>query len=87
MTPEQIREMQELEQALRYLIRPDMTVEQKKKALSDSYFRSHNAGFCDHMAGLEMGGVSNSETETWDKDCKYKWEVSRLLDLLEGERT
>ena len=75
-------EIQELERTLSFLIKPGMTREQKISALSASFWRSHNAGFCDHMAGREMGGEVSWETEQWDKDCRYKWEVNRLLDLL-----
>ena len=83
MTQEEKDEMQRLKQALRYLIRPDMTVEEAKKALEGSYFRSHNSSYCDYMAGQEMGGVCNAQTETWDLDCEHKWEVARLLELFE----
>ena len=82
MTDEIMQEIAELEKTLSYLIRPDMTREEKIKALSNSFWASHNAGYCDYMAGKEMGGVSDDQTEQWDLDCKYKYEVSRLLNLL-----
>ena len=82
MADEQMKEIQELEQKLNFLIRPSMTTEEKIKALSDSFWRSHNAGYCDHIAGMQMGGIQNAETERHDLDCHYKWDVSRLLDLL-----
>lgn len=59
-----------------------MTIDEKIKVLSDSFWRSHNAGFCDYIAGMRMGGIENGETLQHDRDCKYKWEVERLLNLL-----
>ena len=82
MSDEKLREICALEKTLKYLIKPDMTVDEKLKALADSFWRSHNSGYCDYMAGQEMGGAQNSATETWDLDCKYKYEVDRLFDLL-----
>ena len=29
-----------------------------------------------------MGGIENGTTKQHDNDCKYKWEVNRLLELL-----
>ena len=83
MTDETMQEIRELEKTLRFLIRPTMTREEKIKALSDSFWRSHNAGYCDHIAGMQMGGIENAETEQHDLDCKHKRDVSRLLDLLQ----
>ena len=77
-----LQKIQELEKELSFLIKPGMTTEKKLKALNDSFWRSHNSGFCDYMAGREMGGEVSWETEQWDKDCKYKWEVGHLIDLL-----
>ena len=80
---EKSKEVQTLEKELGFLFRPDMTINEKMKALRDSYWRSHNSGYCDHIAGMLMGGIENGETEQHDLDCKYKWEVNRLLELLE----
>lgn len=82
MCDEIMKEIQELENKLSYLIRPTMTVDEKLKALERSFWRSHNAGFGEHIAGMLMGGIDNGETEQYELDCKYKWEVSRLIDLL-----
>ena len=60
-------------------------IEEKLKALRDSFWRSHNAGFCDYMAGREMGGEVSGDTELWDLDCKYKYKVDALIDLLKEE--
>jgi len=82
MNHEVTQEIKDLEKSLGYLINSEMTIDQKIKALSDSYWSSHNAGYCDYMAGKLMGGVSDTQTERWELDCKYIYEVSRLLDLL-----
>lgn len=79
------QQMQALEEKLSFLLKPGMTMEAKRKALRDSFWRSHNAGYCDYMAGREMGGEVSWETELWDKDCKHKWEVERLIGLLEEQ--
>jgi hypothetical protein len=79
-----LQEIKELEETLRFLIKPTMDIDQKIKALGDSFFRSHNTGYCNYMAGEEMGGVCNAQTEQWDLDCQYKWEVARLIDLLKA---
>lgn len=84
MNDEKSKEIQALEKELGFLFRPGMTMNEKMKALRDSYWRSHNSGYCDHIAGMLMGGIENGETEQHDLDCKYKWEVTRLLELLEG---
>lgn len=86
MCDEKIKEMQELETALDWLITPEMSLEKKKRALENSFFRSHNAGYCDYMAGQRMAGVEDGQVEQHDLDCKYKYEVERLLDLLEEQK-
>lgn len=85
MNDQKSAEIEKLEKMLRYLIRPDMTLEEKIKALKNSFWRSHNSGYCDYMAGREMGGEVSADTELWDNDCKYKWEVEKLIDLLEQQ--
>ena len=82
MNEAKLQRIQELESELSFLIKPGMTLEEKRKALSDSFWRSHNAGFCDYMAGREMGGEVSADTRQWDLDCKHKWTVELLLDLL-----
>ena len=82
MTPEKLKEIEELEKALKFLIKPNMTIDEKLKALGDSFWRSHNSCYCDHIAGMQMGGIENGETRLHDLDCRYKWEVDRLYDLL-----
>ena len=82
MTPEKLNEIEKLEQTLKFLINSHMTVDEKLKALGDSFWRSHNSGFCDYIAGMQMGGIENGETKLHDLDCRYKWEVDRLYALL-----
>ena len=82
MCEQAMKEIQALEKELNYLIKPKMSTDEKIKALGDSYWRSHNSGYCDHIAGMLMGGIETWETKQHDLDCKYKWEVNRLLELL-----
>lgn len=83
MDEAKLQRIEKLEAELSFLIKPGMTLEEKRKALSDSFWRSHNAGFCDYMAGREMGGEDSDTTQQWDLDCKHKWTVEQLLDLLQ----
>ena len=73
---------QSLETALAYLVKDDMTAEQKIAALSDAYFQAWNAGYCDAMANKLMSGIEDAETELWEKNCRNKYEIGELLDLL-----
>ena len=82
MDEAKLQRIEQLEKDLSFLIKPGMTTEEKLKALRDSFWRSHNAGFCDYMAGREMGGEVSRDTELWDLDCKYKYKVDALIDLL-----
>ncbi len=77
-----LQQMQELEKTLGFLIKSTMTIDEKLKALEDSYWRSHNSGYCDHIASMLMGGEDNAQTRIHDLDCQYKYEVSSLIDLL-----
>ena len=75
-------EIKRLEITLSYLIKQDMTIDEKIKALSDSFWRSHNFGYGEAVANKQMSGIIDGQTEQYDLDCKYKYEVSRLIDLL-----
>jgi len=81
-----LQKIHELEVRLSFLIKSGMSREEKLKALRNSYWRSHNSGYCDHMAGRLMGGEDSWETEQWEKDCRYKWDVSDLIELLEAQQ-
>lgn len=83
MTDETKQKIARLEETLSFLLTPTMTREEKIKALSDSFWRSHNAGFCDYIAGIQMGGIENAQTRLHDLDCTHKASVVCLLELLE----
>ena len=85
MTDEKKKRIAELEKKLSYLISPEMTAEKKMNALKDAFWRAHNAGYCDAMAGRLMGGKSDWQTDKWELDCRYKTEVELLLELLSSE--
>ena len=55
---------------------------QKIAALSDAYFQAWNAGYCDAMANKLMSGIEDAETELWEKNCRNKYEIGELIDLL-----
>ena len=57
-------------------------VTQQIAALSDAYFQAWNAGYCDAMANKLMSGIEDAETELWEKNCRNKYEIGELLDLL-----
>ena len=82
MKEAQLKEIEALEKELSFLIKEGMTLDEKLKALADSYWRAHNSGYCDHIAGMLMGGIENGETRRHDLDCHYKWEVTTLFNLL-----
>ncbi|MBQ9745577.1 MAG: sel1 repeat family protein [Clostridia bacterium] len=82
MNDEKLKKIEELEKTLHYFIKPDMDIDKKIKILSNSYWRAHNAGYCDHMAWQRMAGVDDEQVEQHDLDCKYKWDVESLLELL-----
>lgn len=82
MTTEQLEKIKEFESLLDYLINPTMSIDEKLKALNDSYWRSHNAGYSNYIAGQLMAGIENDQTIKYDLDCKYQYEVELLIDLL-----
>lgn len=82
MNENKLKEIKALETLLKHLIKPNMTVDEKIKVLSNSYWASHNVGYGDYIAGKLMAGIEDCQTERYDLDCKYKWEAERLCDLL-----
>ncbi len=82
MCDEKLKEIQSLEATLEHLIRSEMSIDEKIKALGNSYWRSHNTGYCDYMAGQRMAGVDDDQVHQHNLDWKYRYEVERLLDLL-----
>ena len=75
-------EIKKLECELKLLIKQDMTIDQKIKVLSNSYWRAHNFGYGEAMAGRMMSGQEDAETEQFCWDYKHQYEVERLLTLL-----
>lgn len=73
----------ELEEKLFYLIKSTMTLEQKIKCLSDAHFQAWNAGYCDAMANKLMSGIEDFQTEMWEQNCRYKYQIDELLNLLQ----
>lgn len=82
MTEEIRKKIEGLEQTLAYVIKLNMTVDEKIAELKSSYFHAHNSGYNEAMANRLMGGREDEQTERWEKDCKYDWEVEKLLNLL-----
>ena len=82
MTEEIRKKIEALEKTLAYAIKPNMTVDEKIAELKSSYFHAHNSGYNEAMANRLMGGREDGQTERWEKDCKYDWEVEKLLNLL-----
>jgi len=85
VTEKEREKIRELESGLTFLIRPGMTREEKIGALRNSWWRSHNTGYCDAMAGRLMGGAEDWQTGQWEQDCREKYRVALLLDLLERD--
>ena len=86
MTDEKRRRIKELEEMLSYLIKDKMTVEEKLKSLSNAYWEASNSGYGDAMANKLMGGQEDEQTRLWEKNCKNKYKIDALIDLL-GELT
>lgn len=80
-------EMIDLEKKLGFLLAPDMDTDAKLKALEDSFWRAHNASYCDYIAGQRMAGIEDTEVKRHDNDCKYKEEVGRLIELLNESKS
>lgn len=73
----------ELENKLSYLFDSEMTNKQKIKVLSNAYFQVFNSNYCDAMANKLMSGINDFQTELWEKNCNYKYQINELLSLLE----
>ncbi|MBE6594825.1 MAG: hypothetical protein E7644_03380 [Ruminococcaceae bacterium] len=86
MCDEKLKELQELEATLDCFLRAGMSMDQKIKVLENSFWRAHHAGYCDYMAGQRMAGVEDEQVQQHDMDCKYKYEVERLLTLLHEQK-
>ena len=60
-----------------------MTLEKKLKSLSDAYWEASHSGYGDAMANKLMAGQEDWETQTWEKNCKNKYKIDALIDLLD----
>lgn len=86
MTDEKRSRIKELEQTLSYLVKDTMTLEEKLKSLSDAHWQAYNSGYGDAMANKLMGGQEDEQALRWEKNCKNKYKIDALIDLL-GELT
>ena len=82
MTDEKRSRIKELEEMLSYLVKDKMTIEEKLKSLSDAHWQAYNSGYCDAMANKLMGGQEDEQTRLWEKNCKNKYKIDALFDLL-----
>ena len=82
MTDEKRSRIKELEEMLSYLVNGTMTVEQKLKSLSNAYWEASHSGYGDAMANKLMAGQEDEQTRLWEKNCKNKYKIDALFDLL-----
>ena len=82
MTDEKRSRIKELEEMLSYLVKDKMTIEEKLKSLSDAHWQAYNSGYGDAMANKLMGGEEDEQTLRWEKNCKNKYKIDELYDLL-----
>lgn len=83
MTDEKRSRIKELEEMLSYLVNDSMTLEEKLKSLSGAYWEASHSGYGDAMANKLMAGQEDWETQTWEKNCKNKYKIDALIDLLD----
>ena len=86
MLNDKLERIEELEKELSYLVNDSMTLEEKLKSLSDAHWQAYNSGYGDAMANKLMGGQEDEQTRLWEKNCKNKYKIDALIDLL-GELT
>ena len=82
MTEQKKKRIIELEKELSYLVNDSMTLEEKLKSLSDAHWQAYNSGYGDAMANKLMGGQEDEQTLRWEKNCKNKYKIDALIDLL-----
>ena len=82
MTDEKRSRIKELEETLSYLVNDSMTLEEKLKSLSDAYWEASHSGYGDAMANKLMCGEEDEQTLRWEKNCKNKYKIDALFDLL-----
>ena len=82
MLNDKLERIEELEKELSYLFSDNMTFKQKQKALADAHWQALNSGYGDAMANKLMGGQEDEQTLRWEKNCKNKYKIDELYDLL-----
>lgn len=83
MLNDKLERIEELEKELSYLVNDSMTLEKKLKSLSDAYWEASHSGYGDAMANKLMAGQEDWETQTWEKNCKNKYKIDALINLLD----
>ena len=83
MTDEKLSRIKELEEMLSYLVKDKMTLDEKLKSLSDAYWEASHSGYGDAMANKLMAGQEDEQTLRWEKNCKNKYKIDELYDLLD----
>ena len=82
MLNDKLERIEELEKELSYLVNDSMTLEEKLKSLSDAHWQANNSGYGDAMANKLMCGEEDEQTLHWEKNCKNKYKIDELYDLL-----
>ena len=82
MLNDKLERIEELEKELSYLVNDSMTLEEKLKSLSNAYWEASNSGYGDAMANKLMGGQEDEQTRLWERNCKNKYKIDELYDLL-----
>ena len=82
MLNDKLERIEELEKELSYLVNDSMTLEEKLKSLSGAYWEASHSGYGDAMANKLMGGQEDEQTRLWEKNCKNKYKIDALFDLL-----
>lgn len=82
MLNDKLERIEELEKELSYLVNDSMTLEEKLKSLSDAYWVASHSGYGDAMANKLMAGEEDWQTLSWEKNCKNRYKIDALFDLL-----
>ena len=82
MLNDKLERIEELEKELSYLVNDSMTLEEKLKSLSDAYWEASHSGYGDAMANKLMAGQEDEQTRLWETNCKNKYKIDALFDLL-----
>ena len=82
MLNDKLERIEELEKELSYLVNDSMTLEEKLKSLSNAYWEASHSGYGDAMANKLMAGEEDWQTLSWEKNCKNRYKIDALFDLL-----